>query len=109
MRQKLRSVLCLFVLLLFLPVSARANGLPTSSIYVSIAGMNDGIVSVALLGNEPCDNPPQNPPEALTAALPDGWYVWDCAPYDGDQVFLWTIPFPRHSVQRCCIRTARCC
>ena len=70
MRQKLRSVLCLFVLLLFLPVSARANGLPTSSIYVSIAGMNDGIVSVALLGNEPCDNPPQNPPEALTAALP---------------------------------------
>lgn len=95
MRQKFRSVLCLFALLLvLLPVSARANGLPTSSIYVSIAGMNDSIVSVALLGNEPYDNPSQNPPEALTAALPDGWYVWDCAPYDGDQVFLWTFPFP---------------
>ena len=73
MRQKFRSVLCLFALLLvLLPVSARANGLPTSSIYVSIAGMNDSIVSVALLGNEPYDNPSQNPPEALTAALPDG-------------------------------------
>ncbi|WP_373163907.1 hypothetical protein [Agathobaculum sp. Marseille-P7918] len=95
MRQKLRSVLCLFALLLvLLPVSARANGLPTSSIYISIAGMNDGIVSVALLGNEPYDNPPQNPPEALTAALPDGWYVWDYAPYNSEQVFLWTIPFP---------------
>lgn len=95
MRQKLRSVLCLFALLLvLLPATASANGLPTSSIYVSIAGINDDIVCVALLGNEPYDNPTPNPPEALTTALPNGWYVWDCAPYDGDQVFLWTYPFP---------------
>ena len=94
MRKLHRFLLCLLVLMTTLTVFASANGLPTSSIYVSIAGINDDIVCVALLGNEPYDNPTPNPPEALTTALPDGWYVWDCAPYDGDQVLLWTYPFP---------------
>ena len=98
MRQKLRSVLCLFALLLvLLPATASANGLPTSSIYVSIAGINDDIVCVALLGNEPYANPTPNPPEALTTALPNGWYVWDWTSYDPiEQPMLFTnVPYPR--------------
>lgn len=98
MRQKLRSVLCLFALLLvLLPATASANGLPTSSIYVSIAGLYDGITHVALLGSEPYTEPLSSPPEALTAALPDGWYVWDWTSYDPiEQPMLFTnVPYPR--------------
>ena len=97
MRAKLRSVLCLFALLLvLLPATANANGLPSSSIYISIAGLDDGITHVALLGSEPHTDTLHPPPDALTTVLPDGWHVWDWtyAPYDGDQVFLWTFPFP---------------
>ena len=82
MRQKLRSVLCLFVLLLvLLPATASANGLPRNSIYISIAGLDDGITHVALLGSEPYPRSLSSPPEALTATLPDGWYVWDWISY----------------------------
>lgn len=97
MRQKLRSVLCLFALLLvLLPATASANGLPRSSIYVSIAGLDDGITHVALLGSEPYTEPLSSPPEALTAALPDGWYVWNWTPYDpNDQpMFFMNVPHP---------------
>lgn len=97
MRQKLRSVLCLFSLLLvLLPVTASANGLPRSSIYVSIAGLDDGITHVALLGSEPYTEPLSSPPEALTAALPDGWYVWGWTLYDpNDQpMFFMNVPHP---------------
>lgn len=94
MRKLHRFLLCLLVLLTTLTVFASANGLPRSSIYISIAGLDNGITHVALLGSEPYPRSLSSPPEALTTALPDGWYVWDCAPYDGDQVFLWTYPFP---------------
>lgn len=97
MRQKLRSVLCLFALLLvLLPATASANGLPRSSIYIGIAGPDDGITHVALLGSEPYTEPLSSPPEALTAALPDGWYVWDWISYDPkDQpMYFMNVPYP---------------
>ena len=90
MRQKLRSVLCLFALLLvLLPATASANGLPRSSIYISIAGLDDGITHVALLGSEPHTDTLHLPPDALTTVLPDGWHVWDWTSYDpNDQPML---------------------
>lgn len=97
MRTKLRSVLCLFALLLvLLPVTARANGLPRTSIYISIAGLDDGITHVALLGSEPYTEPLSSPPEALTAALPDGWHVWDWTSYDRDDqpMYFMNVPYP---------------
>lgn len=97
MRQKLRSVLCLFALLLvLLPATASANGLPRSSIYIGIAGPDDGITHVALLGSEPYTESLSSPPEALTAALPDGWYVWGWISYDPkDQpMYFMNVPYP---------------
>lgn len=97
MRQKLRSVLCLFALLLvLLPATASANGLPRTSIYIGFAGLDDSITHVALLGSEPYPRSLSSPPEALTAALPDGWYVWDWISYDPkDQpVYFMNVPYP---------------
>lgn len=97
MRAKLRSVLCLFALLLvLLPVTASANGLPRTSIYINIAGLDDGITHVALLGSEPYPRSLSSPPEALTAALPDGWHVWDWTSYDpNDQpMYFMDVPYP---------------
>ena len=97
MRQKLRSVLCLLALLLvLLPATASANGLPRSSIYIGIARPDDGITHVALLGSEPYTKPLSSPPEALTAALPDGWHVWDWTSYDpNDQpMYFMDVPYP---------------
>lgn len=97
MRQKLRSVLCLFALLLvLLPATASANGLPRTSIYIGFAGLDDSITHVALLGSEPYPRSLSSPPEALTAALPDGWYVWDWISYDPkDQpMYFMNVPYP---------------
>lgn len=97
MRQKLRSVLCLFALLLvLLPATASANGLPRSSIYISIAGLDDGITHVALLGSEPHTDTLHPPPDALTTVLPDGWHVWDWTSYDpNDQpMYFMDVPYP---------------
>lgn len=96
MRQKLRSVLCLFALLLvLLPATASANGLPRSSIYISIAGLDDGITHVALLGSEPHADTLHPPPDALTTVLPDGWHVWDWTSYDpNDQpMYFMDVPY----------------
>ena len=97
MRQKLRSVLCLFALLLvLLPATASANGLPRSSIYIGIAGPDDGITHVALLGSEPHTDTLHPPPDALTTVLPDGWHVWDWTSYDpNDQpMYFMDVPYP---------------
>lgn len=82
MRRPHRFLLCLLALLTTLTVFASANGLPRNSIYISIAGLDDGITHVALLGSEPYPRSLSSPPEALTATLPDGWYVWDWISYD---------------------------
>lgn len=78
MRQKLRSVLCLFALLLFLPVSARANGLPRPYIRIEVKQPNQPIEWIAMLSPDAPNAPQADIPKALTAALPDGWYVWEC-------------------------------
>ena len=96
MRKPHRFLLCLLALLTTLTVFASANGLPRSSIYISIAGLDDGITHVALLGSEPYPRSLSSPPEALTATLPDGWYVWDWISYDPkDQpMYFMDVPYP---------------
>ena len=96
MRKPHRFLPCLLALLTMLTVFASANGLPRSSIYIGIAGLNDGITHVAVLGSEPYSRPLSSPPEALTAALPDGWYVWDWTSYDPiEQAMLFSnVPYP---------------
>ena len=96
MRKPHRFLLCLLALLTTLTVFASANGLPRTSIYISIAGLDDGITHVALLGSEPYPRSLSSPPEALTATLPDGWYVWDWISYDPkDQpMYFMDVPYP---------------
>ena len=96
MRKPHRFLLCLLALLTTLTVFASANGLPRNSIYISIAGLDDGITHVALLGSEPYPRSLSSPPEALTATLPDGWYVWDWISYDPkDQpMYFMDVPYP---------------
>ena len=96
MRKPHRFLLCLLALLTTLTVFASANGLPRNSIYISIAGLDDGITHVALLGSEPYPRSLSFPPEALTATLPDGWYVWDWISYDPkDQpMYFMDVPYP---------------
>lgn len=96
MRKPHRFLLCLLALLTTLTVFASANGLPRNSIYISIAGLDDGITHVALLGCEPYPRSLSSPPEALTATLPDGWYVWDWISYDPkDQpMYFMDVPYP---------------
>lgn len=97
MRQKLRSVLCLFALLLvLLPATAGANSLPSSFVYLNITGPKDTITHVAVLSTAPPEEPRTEPPAALTAALPDGWQIWDCTIYDStaERLSFWGIGFP---------------
>lgn len=96
MRKPHRFLLCLLALLTTLTVFAGANGLPRSSIYISIAGLDDGITHVALLGSEPHTDTLHPPPDALSTVLPDGWYVWDWTPYDpNDQpMYFMDVPYP---------------
>ena len=96
MRKPHRFLLCLLALLTTLTVFASANGLPRSSIYISIAGLDDGITHVALLGSEPHTDTLHPPPDALSTVLPDGWYVWDWTPYDpNDQpMYFMDVPYP---------------
>lgn len=83
MRQRLRSVLCLFVLLLVLPpATASANGLPRPYARIEVNQLDQPLAYIAMLtSDEPVepdemDAPPPDIPAELTAALPDGWYVW---------------------------------
>lgn len=96
MRKPHRFLLCLLALLTTLAVFASANGLPRSSIYISIAGLDDGITHVALLGSEPHTDTLHPPPDALSTVLPDGWYVWDWISYDPkDQpMYFMDVPYP---------------
>lgn len=96
MRKPHRFLLCLLALLTTLTVFASANGLPRSSIYISIAGLDDGITHVALLGSEPHTDTLHPPPDALSTVLPDGWYVWDWISYDPkDQpMYFMDVPYP---------------
>ena len=96
MRKPHRFLLCLLALLTTLTVFASANGLPRNSIYISIAGLDDGITHVALLGSEPHTDTLHPPPDALSTVLPDGWYVWDWTPYDpNDQpMYFMDVPYP---------------
>ena len=96
MRKPHRFLLCLLALLTTLTVFAGANGLPRTSIYISIAGLDDGITHIALLGSEPSTKPLSSPSAALTAALPDGWYIWGWILYNpNDQpMYFMNVPSP---------------
>lgn len=77
MRQKLGSVLCLFALLLvLLPATAGANGLPRPYARIEVNQPDQPIAYIAMLTSDKPDEPRSDTPAELTAALPDGWYVW---------------------------------
>lgn len=79
MRTKLRSVLCLFALLvMLLPVTAGANGLPRPYVLIQVNQPDQPIAYIAMLTADKPDKPWSDIPTELTAALPDGWYVWGC-------------------------------
>lgn len=79
MRQKLRSVLCLFALLLvLLPATASANGLPRPYVKIEVNQPDQPLAYIAMLTSDKPDEPHSNIPEEITVALPDGWYVWGC-------------------------------
>ncbi|MGI6180967.1 MAG: hypothetical protein ACOYIE_02700 [Agathobaculum sp.] len=80
MRKKLCTLFCTALLLLcVLPVTAGANSLPRPYVQLTIAPPDQPVTWIALLTADEPDKRDSGTPAALTAALPDGWYVWDGA------------------------------
>lgn len=77
MLKKLCTLLCTALLLLCaLPVTAGANSLPRPYVRITIAQPDQPVAWIALLTADEPDKRDSGTPAALTAALPDGWYVW---------------------------------
>ena len=77
MKKRIFMLLCVCTMLLCaLPVTAGANSLPRPYMQITIEQPSQPIGQIVLLSTSEPDEPPSDVPETLTAALPEGWYVW---------------------------------
>ena len=87
MRKKLFMLFCMFTMLLCaLTVTAGANSLPRPYMRIEIDHLDQLADWIALLTADEPEELRPDIPEALSAALPEGWHVWECADRRNEEI-----------------------